>query len=60
MGKILEKLKALFKRQGGRKGIPRKNQHKQSGGYRSPEEFHAKFEERYGKPGRFPEDVGGP
>lgn len=30
---------------------------KRAGGYRSPEEFHADFERRFGKPGRIPEDV---
>jgi hypothetical protein len=57
MGKILEKLKALFKRGSSRKGNPRKHRRKRGGGYRSPEEFHEKFENRYGKPGRVPEDV---
>jgi hypothetical protein len=34
-------------------------QGRRSGGYRSPDEFHADFEKRYGKPGRIPEDVVG-
>jgi hypothetical protein len=42
---------------GGRKKKSGKQQSKHGRGYRSPEEFHADFEKRYGKPGRIPEDV---
>ena len=35
-----------------------KKKSKRRKGYRSPEEFHADFESRYGKPGPIPEDVG--
>jgi hypothetical protein len=38
-------------------GNGRKKKSKRGKGYRSPEEFHADFEKRYGKPGRVPEDV---
>jgi hypothetical protein len=54
MGTILEKLKALFTRKGVRKKQLKKRRGK---GYTSPEAFHKHFEERYGKPGRIPEDV---
>ncbi len=57
MGTILKKLKDLFKWGSGRKRKLSKHRGKKGGGYRSPEEFHADFEKRYGKPGRVPEDV---
>jgi hypothetical protein len=34
-----------------------KQESKSGRGYRSPDEFHADFEKRYGKAGRIPEDV---
>jgi hypothetical protein len=57
VGKILEKLKGLFTRKGFRKKQMKKRQDKGGKGYSSPEAFHKHFEERYGKPGRIPEDV---
>ena len=42
---------------GGRKKKSGIKKSKRVKGYRSPEEFHADFEKRYGKPGRVPEDV---
>jgi hypothetical protein len=57
VGTIWRKLKALFGLGGGRKQNPGKHHRKKSGGWRSPEEYHKYFEERYGKPGRIPEDV---
>jgi hypothetical protein len=54
MGTIWRKIKALLK--DGRRQKPNK-QHRKKGGWRSPEEYHKYFEERYGKPGRIPEDV---
>lgn len=38
---------------------PRRQKSKRGTGYRSPDEFHADFENRYGKSGRIPEDVAG-
>jgi hypothetical protein len=55
---IFNKIKELFKRQENRRKKPGKRHQKHSG-YRSPEEFHAEFKNRYGKPGRFPEDIAG-
>ncbi len=57
MGKILEKLKSLFTWKGVRKKQPKKRRSEGGKGYSSPEAFHQQFEERYGKPGRIPEDV---
>nr|MBP7323155.1 hypothetical protein [Deltaproteobacteria bacterium] len=57
MRALVEKFKALFKRGDDRKKKLGKRRRKRSSGYRSPEEFHADFENRYGRPGRVPEDV---
>jgi hypothetical protein len=57
MGTILEKIKGLFTWKGVRKKQLKKRQRKEGKGYSSPEAFHKHFEERYGKPGRIPEDV---
>jgi hypothetical protein len=57
MGMILEKLKGLFTWKGGRKKQMKKRRDKRAKGYSSPEAFHQHFKERYGKPGRIPEDV---
>jgi hypothetical protein len=57
MGTILEKLKGLFAWKSVRKKQLKKRQDKGGKGYSSPEAFHKHFEERYGKPGRIPEDV---
>ena len=50
-------LKRIFKRLQKSKKEAAKTKVKGKAGYRSPEEFHADFERRFGKPGRIPEDV---
>lgn len=57
MGTIFEKLKALFTWKGLRKKPRKSHRDKEGKGFSSPEAYHQHFEERYGKPGRIPEDV---
>jgi hypothetical protein len=57
MGRIWKKLKALFRLGGNPPKNSGKHHRKKGVGWRSPEEYHKYFEERYGKPGRIPEDV---
>ena len=53
---ILDKIKATFHRDKHQKRKSKKRTRK-DGGYKSREEFQRDFENRYGKPGRVPEDV---
>jgi hypothetical protein len=55
--KLLDVLSEFIKHAGGGRKKARKQESKKGTGYSSPEEFHADFERRYGKPGRIPEDV---
>jgi hypothetical protein len=57
MRKFLEKLKVLFNWKGLEKRKLKKQRRKRGRGYSSTEAFHAHFAERYGKPGRVPDDV---
>jgi len=51
-------LRGIFKRTKQQpKKKSRKPRGKRWGGFRSPEEWHADLERRFGKPGRVPEDV---
>ena len=55
--KVLGVLSEFMKQAGRGRKKSGKQESKSGRGYRSPEEFHADFEKRYGKPGRIPEDV---
>jgi hypothetical protein len=55
--KVLDVLSEFMKQAGRGRKKSDKQKSKSGSGYGSPEEFHADFEKRYGKPGRVPEDV---
>ncbi len=57
MGTFWEKLKALLQLMGERRRRSRKPKSKHGKGFESREAFEAHFKERYGKPGRLPDDV---